>query len=147
MRGDIIRCPRYYFEDDGTRTPKFLIVLNEPSDQEPYLLVLTTSQQWKRISREGCHPQKGYYVLKRGVDWFDTEWTWIMFNQPDVIEILKSNYQDWMTKNEAVKMATLSSVNYKKLTDCLQNSPDVSHFVRGLVKKEQLLSKPQPDLC
>lgn len=73
--GDIFHHNEYQFPD-GSSGLKLLILLNTPSQEEPYLFCETTSQQQFRSRNFGCNPYKEYFFIPEDRDWFNRE-TWI----------------------------------------------------------------------
>lgn len=75
VRGTIFKNARFVFED-GIVGNKYLILLNTPSQGEPYLLVKTTSQQKNKPSTPGCIKHMSLFFVPAGKTFFPKD-TWL----------------------------------------------------------------------
>ena len=131
-RGTVLFHVRFRFKN-GATGKKLIITLNEPTGTDPYLVVRTTSQQKNRPLQEGCHPDRGVFVLNAGHDWFE-EKTWIQLHE--VFEIsLPSFLQDRFRKEVEVK-ATLKEQTIRAIVNCLKKSPDLTRYQQELLEKK-----------
>lgn len=141
-RGEVVYCPQYKFSD-GSEDDKLLINLNDPAPGEPYLIILTTSQPYTRVKKEGCHSNLGYYVILKGKDFFDKEMTWILFStikeytfKEELRESFKGNFETkGFLKNETVNA----------IINCLKCSNYITIYQASLLKTKPALlltSKP-----
>ena len=131
MKGEILYVENFVFGDGG-RSPKIVLVLNEPKPDDPYLLILTTSQKGRKEDREGCHSKDFYYVLRKGIDWFDEPLTWVMFD--DIKEMLFNQYTEWLSQRSVQSRGHLKPQTLAAISNCVRNSVDVSYFVKNLLK-------------
>ncbi len=75
VRGTIFHNRRFVFED-GVIGDKYLILLNTPGKDEPYLLVKTTSQAKNKPKTPGCIKNKSLFFVPGGKTFFPKD-TWI----------------------------------------------------------------------
>jgi hypothetical protein len=75
VRGTIFKNTRFVFED-GAIGNKYLILLNTPSQDEPYLLVKTTSQQKNKPGTPGCIKNMSLFFVPAGKTFFPKD-TWV----------------------------------------------------------------------
>lgn len=72
-RGDIYLDSQFPYYN-GSIGKKLFVVLNEPINVEPYLVVKTTSQLKSRIYAKGCNPQSGvFYIPVSSGSWFEED--------------------------------------------------------------------------
>ena len=63
-KGEVIWHKSFPFSNGGEPKDKFLILLNTPDKEEPFLFALTTSKP--KTQTLGCHSDKGYFVIEGG---------------------------------------------------------------------------------
>jgi len=61
---------------NGVIGKKYLILLNTPAKNEPYLFVKTTSQKKDRLSTPGCIKEKSLFFIPAGKTFFWQD-TWV----------------------------------------------------------------------
>ncbi|MDI6766428.1 MAG: hypothetical protein QME52_06360 [Bacteroidota bacterium] len=61
-RGGVYYHSHFPFHDGETGQKRF-VILNEPTEDEPYLVVKTTTNLRNKIFREGCNQQQGVFYL------------------------------------------------------------------------------------
>jgi hypothetical protein len=131
QRGTVLLHEAFEFEN-GDIGKKFLIVVNNPAQNDPYLMCLTTSQRGNRPDREGCHPQTGVYVLRVGYDFFELQ-TWVQLYriyEADAKALLKARFDGNLT----IK-ANLQDQTIRAIVNCIKKSPDISKYRKGLISK------------
>lgn len=74
-RGAIYHHKQLVFHN-GVVGKKYLILLNTPSDIEPYLFVKTTSQKRNKPSKRGCIKERSLFFIPAGKTFFKLD-TWI----------------------------------------------------------------------
>lgn len=132
--GEIIQ--RWHQFEDGERANKFFICLNDATDEDPAVLVVTTSVQkdWRK-AQMGCfhHSFETYYVIQPGkVDWFDhltfvrLDRRWL-FTTADILKesLVQRNY----TVVGLVSEQTLNAV-----IKCFGRSPDIDQKTWDIVE-------------
>lgn len=133
-RGEIIFSKNFKFPN-GSTAEKFLIVLNKASIDHPHLLLLTTSQQWKRKIEPGCYAKENYFVIKEKHDWFDKA-TWVLFDR--IVEYsFKKEIEEHFKYNLETK-AFLKDNTIRAIISCLKQSDDITPY------QMSLLDLPQP---
>lgn len=136
-KGEIILSRKYKFSD-GDTARKFLIVLNEGSSQDPHLLLLTTSQQWKRQFNPGCYAKENYFVLKERCDWFDKT-TWVLFD-PIIEYNFKRELEEHFKQNLETQ-ACLKEETVNAIINCLKQSDDITPYQISLLESKLFLKK------
>ena len=135
-RGEVILSKNYKFSD-GAVSKKFLIVLNEGFADSPHLLLLTTSQQWKRSGAPGCYSKDNYFVIQEKIDWFDKT-TWVLFD-PIVEYNFKKELEEYFKQNLEAK-ALLKETTIRAIINCLKQSDDITPYQISLLERKQLIS-------
>lgn len=131
QKGEVIYCPHYTFPD-GEESKKLLINLNDPLPGEPYLLVLTTSQQRLKLKSPGCFSNLGYHVIPKKTDFFSEDFTWILFwtlREFSLTEELKESWQGNFETKGLLKSETVSAI-----TNCLKDSPYINQRQINLLR-------------
>lgn len=78
-RGAIYHHRNMTFYDGGS-APKYLILLNTPDKNDPYLFVKTTSRQKYRPNQLGCIAKHTCFLIK-GKSSFFKEDTWVLLHE------------------------------------------------------------------
>ena len=74
LPGTIYHHPRLVFHD-GATGKKYLILLNEPQKEDPFLFVKTTSQKKDRPESPGCNrPQSVFFIPARKTYFISDTW-------------------------------------------------------------------------
>jgi len=133
IAGDVIYFIDFTFDDNSIQN-KLLIILNNPQDDEPYLVCLTTSQQKKWRRKElGCHAEDNYYFVDKNQDEFDED-TWVVFEKIytlDVAQVLNS-----CLKDGSYKLFELDKSLWKALKNCISKSKDVEQDYLEMIERE-----------
>lgn len=79
MRGRIYFHNDFGFHD-GDTGKKFLILINNPLNLEPYLFIKTTTQQKDKPSIEGCHIRGKVFYIPSGKSFFLKN-TWVQLHE------------------------------------------------------------------
>lgn len=74
-RGAIYHHKQLVFQN-GLIGKKYLILLNSPSQNEPYLFVKTTSQKKDRPTTHGCIKKRSLFFIPAGKTFFKLD-TWV----------------------------------------------------------------------
>lgn len=78
MRGRIYFHKQFGFHDGGVGK-KFIILINNPQNNEPYLFIKTTSQQKNKPDQYGCHFTRKVFFIPSGKTYFPLN-TWIQLH-------------------------------------------------------------------
>lgn len=70
---------------NGFTGKKYLILLNTPSEQEPYLFVKATSQQKNKPASPGCLKERSLFFIQAGKTFFPKH-TWVQLYELYPIE-------------------------------------------------------------
>ena len=61
-RGAVYYHPQFRFHDNTIGEKRF-VILNDPDDDEPYLVAKTTTNLRNRIYAQGCNPQQAVFFV------------------------------------------------------------------------------------
>lgn len=89
MRGNIYFHPAFQFHDYGI-APKLLVLLNEPVQEEPYIIAKTTSNLRDRTYTKGCNQKFGVFYIAANTDGGFSKPTLLTVN--DVYEFSKEQF-------------------------------------------------------
>lgn len=131
IAGEILFYKNFPYGDGGDPSNKLLIVLNSPENDDPYLVLRTTSKRKIRLDRKGCHSDKGYFVFKKQDDFFVEENTWVLFDT--IVELNAAEFINWSIKKGVEIKGNLKEVNLAALKNCIKAWPDVSKFHRSII--------------
>ncbi len=79
-RGAIYHHRQLVFHN-GFIGKKYLILLNSPSNNEPYLFVKTTSQQKDKPAKAGCIKERSLFFISANKTFFKKD-TWVQLYEP-----------------------------------------------------------------
>lgn len=120
--GEVYCFHDFKFKDGSTSDhPTLIIVLNSPQNNDPFLLIQTTSRQHFRKSAPGCHSEENYYYFPQGIDGFHTN-TWVLFQ---VYEISYRVFVQDALQRKQFSIFTLSDQNWRALKNCILKSQDI----------------------
>lgn len=89
-RGTILFHSKFRFHS-GEVGEKFLVILNNQKDHDPFLLAKTTSQDKNKSCIPGCIQKENLFFIEGGKTWFERD-TWIQlyeaypFTSPEVLK-------------------------------------------------------------
>lgn len=132
IRGTVLFHENFKFPD-GEYGEKLLIILNTPTNSEPYLVCKTTSKCQYLIMKEGCHSEKGIYHIKANKDGFKLD-TWVQLNPIIELkkeELLKAHLQD----KKCHKVHCISDTLIRAILNCIWKSDDVTQYQLDLLFK------------
>ena len=128
--GEIVYSKKYTFPD-GSISDKFIINLNDPQPNEPYLILLVTSKQYFRETKPGCHSSVGYYVIPEKVDYFDRDITWVLFNTLKEFTLEEELRESW--NYNFVTKAHLKPATLRAIINCLKQSDWITKYQASLL--------------
>lgn len=121
-RGEVFFRRQFQFPN-GTKADKLLIALNDLSDTDPLLAVLTTSQPWTRNADHGCYSSDNYFTIRKGSDLFP-DLTWVLFT-PLVTLDSRQILQWGLAERNLETIGHLKPDIIRVILNCIQNSPDI----------------------
>lgn len=131
-KGEVVCSPRYQFPN-GSISDKYLIILNDPGPGEPYLILLSTSQERSyRVKNPGCHSKQGYYVINKGVDFFYADFTWIPFETLREFTLKDELSESW--KGNLIPKAILKPTTIQAIINCLKQSDHITKHRAALLR-------------
>jgi hypothetical protein len=137
-KGEVVYCPKYKF-DNGGESDKLIINLNNPLAGEPYVVLLVTSQQKFRINRSGCFSVEGYYVISKGEDFFDKDFTWVLFNTVKEFELKEELRESW--KGNFITVGHLKTTTISAIINCFKRSNFITKYQESLLRIEERFSQ------
>jgi hypothetical protein len=105
-RGTIYHHSKLIFYN-GFTGKKYLILLNTPTKNEPYLFVKTTSQKKNRPAKPGCIKERSLFFIPGGKAFFKRD-TWVQ-----LFEIYEFLPEDIDTNKGGVIMITDTEIRIK----------------------------------
>ena len=112
QRGSIYLHKKLEYEN-GTIGTKFLILLNFPSKNEPYLFVKTTSQSKNKPLKQGCIKERQLFSIPAKTTFFPKP-TWIQ-----LYRIYEIPAEDIKSKTDIRIVNSLDKKLIEQIVDCL----------------------------
>lgn len=109
---------------------KYLILLNTPGKNEPYLFVKTTSQRKKKATKPGCMKKESLYFIPAGKTFFPLD-TWVQ-----LYELYPIPPKDIKTDKNISIVGTLDFKQTKDIIDCLfkAESENIAPVIQKLLR-------------
>lgn len=121
-RGEVLFRRQFEFESGATAN-KLLIKLNNPSEKDPILVVLTTSKSKWRKANPGCHSKDNYFFIEKDKDIFN-EPTWILFEAITAVEQME--FLKWgLSERNLESKGCLKEVTINAIINCMKQSLDI----------------------
>ena len=114
--GEIYFCPLFPFKN-GEVGAKFLVLLNTPQKNEPFIFCKTTSQQKYKQLTEYCQPDYNLFLLLANKDFF-TKNTWLQFYE--LYEFTNSEFLDLHTNNKLEFKGKLKDLTMRQIINCIK---------------------------
>jgi hypothetical protein len=111
-RGDIYHHRQLVFHN-GVTGKKYLILLNTPGKNEPYLFVKTTSQKKDKPSTAGCIKDRSLFFIPAGSTFFKLD-TWVQ-----LYEIYEFSPKDIDTNKDISVEGSLDVKLIEDIVNCL----------------------------
>ena len=111
-RGAIYHHSKLVYHN-GPTGKKYLILLNSPSKDEPYLFVKTTSQKKNKPSTPGCIRAHSLFFIPAGKTFFKLD-TWVQ-----LYEIYEFSPKDIDTNKDITVEASLDVKIIDEIVNCL----------------------------
>lgn len=131
--GTVFVFKKIKYPDGETGDIKFLILLNTPSDDEPYLFCLTTTQQHTKKAVLGCHHKQDYYYIDRDQSDF---WkpTWVVFDTlyvKSAADLTKRKFY-----SSRYEMFDIEITLWKALKKCILKSKNIDQDHLEMIARE-----------
>jgi len=95
FRGTILLHKNFIYED-GTAGKKYLILLNTPKKNDPYLVVKTTSQRKNKPQTAGCIEHLSLFFIPARTTFFPVD-TWVQLYSLEAVD------QDYAKQNPDIE--------------------------------------------
>ena len=128
--GTVLFFKDFHFKDGGIKD-KLIVIINTPTGNEPFLICITTSEQWRRKKILGCHPNYSYYYIDLKQDDFVKD-TWILFDEIyeiDTATLLNNTFSGTLTE-----LFDLEYTLWNAIKKCILIAQDVSGIHQEMVK-------------
>ncbi len=114
VKGDILFNKKFIYET-GATGEKLLVILNSPSQGEPFLFVKTTSQQYDRPKTPGCigDIHRSLFFIPAKKDFFRHD-TWVQIYSFEAID-----YDYIVSHSDIRKIGSLKHKTINEIMDCL----------------------------
>ncbi|MEK6646998.1 MAG: hypothetical protein AABY84_10030 [Candidatus Firestonebacteria bacterium] len=132
-KGEVIWHKSFPFSNGGEPKDKFLILLNTPDKEEPFLFALTTSKP--KTQTLGCHSDKGYFVIEGGKEKVFPKRTWVKLfdiQEFDGMELLKRSLQ----LKQIIHKESLSEQTINEIVNCIKRCIDVPQNYKLIICKK-----------
>lgn len=129
-KGNIFHFPDFVFHD-GAHGDKLMVVLNEPQENEPYLMCKTTSQTRYGITTEGCRSDLSLFVTSRKP--LNVK-TWILFGSSAVYEFSQNDINEKLLSCEIRKIGCFEISVINSIVNCFKRSDDISKYHLQLLR-------------
>jgi len=130
--GEIFYCPKFPFED-GAPSPKCLVLLNTPQENEPYIFCKTTSKQKNKLLTEYCQPDDDLFLLLANKDFFMKN-TWLQFYK--LYGYTLQEFLDLHTKNNLEFKGKLKDLTMRQIINCIKKCKrDIKKSYLSLILK------------
>ena len=130
--GSVLSIKDFKFADGVISPLKLVIILNNPSTDEEYLLVKTTSKPHNRSKIPGCYSFDNYYFIAKGQDKFHDD-TWIIFDE--YYSITQAQILSGITKNVIIDMFDLEKTLWHVIKNCILKSIDLPGDYEEMIKR------------
>ena len=130
--GSVLSIKDFKFSDGAISPLKLVIILNNPSNDEEYLLVKTTSKPHSRSKTPGCYSSDNYYFIPKGQDKFRND-TWIIFDE--YYHMTQAQMLNGITKNVITDMFDLELILWNAIKKCILKSVDLPGDYEGMIKR------------
>jgi len=131
---------RIYFHNDfgfhdGDNGKKFIILINNPQNLEPYLFIKTTTQQKNKPAVEGCHIKEEVFYIPSGKSFFLKN-TWVQLHEIYAFTPTKL-IADGINK-ALIRKSELTEQMISAIVNCLlkSNIEDIEPEYIELIKKK-----------
>lgn len=117
-RGAVYFHPQFKFHDNQTGEKRF-VILNDPVDDEPYLVAKTTTNLRDRIYVQGCNPEQAVFFVPEGSEAALPLSTLIQlfeFFEFTKADLLEASLTDRILEYKGV----LSTVRISQLVNCIR---------------------------
>ncbi len=128
-RGTVYHCVDFEFPD-GAEADKYLVLLNEPKEDEPYIFCTTTSRSKNKSPRPGCDPDLSLFMLKGRHDFFPVD-TWLQLFRLWAFGFKK--FLDHAMRRKMQEERQLRTETIGQIVNCVKICKDVSGYHRQLV--------------
>lgn len=118
MRGRIYFHDKFGFHDGGYGK-KYIVLINNPQDLDPYLFLKVTSQQKNKPNAYGCHIKQRVFYIPCGKTYFKID-TWLQLHE--IYEFSRAKLLRDGIDKVLVHKDTLSLQIINEVTNCLLKS-------------------------
>jgi len=132
VRGGIYFHSHFIFHD-GDAGKKFIILLNNPKSDEPYIFIKTTSNGNKKPNSYGCHFGRKVFFIPIGTFFFKKD-TWAQLHEIyefSGADIVKSGLEQVMKHYETLPLQMINEISNCLIKSC---ADDLTDYQKQLLK-------------
>lgn len=132
QRGTILFHKKFRFKN-GTEDQKLLVVLNNQSGNDPFLIAKTTSQKKNKSQIPGCIEEDALFFITGGKTWFDSD-TWIQLYEIypfNAAELIKDRFDDELEIKDYLPTDMANAIK-----NCIKRLVDVEVRYKKMILKK-----------
>ncbi len=134
-KGAVFHHSQFPFHD-GEIGDKYFVVLNDPANDEPYVVAKTTSNLRSRTYTKGCNPKLGVFYISQG-----TETTFPVDTLIQLLELYEFSQKYVLEAHLKHKRITfrdnLTGVTIAQLINCVRKlKDDISEYHFKLITRK-----------
>jgi hypothetical protein len=117
-QGAVYYHPQFRFHDEAIGEKRF-VILNEPGEDEPYLVAKTTTNLRNRTYNRGCNPSNKVFFVPKGSEVALPLNTLIQLSELyefSKAELLEANLRDKILEDKG----TLQALTFAQLVNCIK---------------------------
>lgn len=122
MRGRIYFHDKFGFHD-GEYGKKFIILINNPQDHDPYLFLKVTSQQKNKPIVYGCHIRQRVFYIPPGKAFFLKD-SWVQLHEIYAFsptELIKAGMDKVLAHKDALSVQMTNEIVNCLLKSCIED--------------------------
>lgn len=122
MRGRIYFHEKFGYHD-GEYGQKFIVLINNPQNQDPYLFLKVTSRQKNKPSAYGCHIIQKVFYIPPGKAYFK-KGTWVQLHEIYAFsqkELVKAGIEKVMIHKDKLSEQMINEVKNCLLKSCIED--------------------------
>ena len=132
--GDLFFCPKFTFKDRKIGK-KFLVLLNTPEIDDPYIFCRTTSQQKTKHLKEYCQPEWKLFLLLANKDFFPLN-TWLQLYE--LYAFTLEEFLELHTKKNLKWVGRLQDLTVRQIKNCVkQCKEDIKKYYLSFILKKK----------
>jgi hypothetical protein len=132
-KGTVFHCVDFEFKN-GEEKSKYLVQLNEPEGDEPYIVCKTTSNSKNKRLDPPCQPKVSLFALRANHDFFRLD-TWLQLY--DLYEIVPDELVARCMSHRMQERHHLRAETIGAIVNCIRICEDVGDHHRSLICRKR----------